>query len=204
MVREPWGWAASWAMRGKHPYYWQDVVIIIIFMSPRFQNLEAGWPLGQCMTNIHITDVRWSSSSSVCHQAPWGWVTTWAMHDPAQEIIPLVMLFVNRGRTLVQMISLCCGFWSLGYQNIDLEICFFVSIKVKVVNDNTKKSRFFLLDLWLHRSFLLSKKCMLTYITEQKKNERMTSEAPCTQRGWTAPKRELHIKFPSKLILVTT
>ena len=27
-------------------------------------------------------------------------MATWAMHDPAHEIIPLVMLFVNRGRTL--------------------------------------------------------------------------------------------------------
>ena len=95
----------------------------VIFPTLALKGWFAIWAI-QCpyfwfIIILHVTMVA----------APWGWVATWAMHDPAQEIIPLVMLFVNRGRTLVQMISLCCGFWSLGYQYIDLEICVFCEHK---------------------------------------------------------------------------
>ena len=44
MVREPWGWVATWAMYDKHPYYWRKVVIFIICLSP--STLRLGDHLG--------------------------------------------------------------------------------------------------------------------------------------------------------------
>ena len=44
MVREPWGWVATWAMYEKHPYYWRKVVIFIICLSP--STLRLGDHLG--------------------------------------------------------------------------------------------------------------------------------------------------------------